>query len=40
MANVMDAAKNLLFPSDQVINNLFPNICGGVERECERQKVL
>ena len=41
VANVMDAAKKSFdfFYSDEVIENLFCNIWGGVERECERQEV-
>ncbi len=40
VANVMDAAKNLsIFYSDEVIESLFSNIRGGVERECVRQGV-
>ncbi len=41
VANVMDAAKKYFdsFYSDEVIENIFANIRGGVERECERQEV-
>ncbi len=41
VANVMDTAKKSFdfFYSDEVIENLFSNIQGGVERECERQEV-
>ena len=30
----------LFFFSDEVIDNLFSNIRGGIERACERQEVL
>ncbi len=42
VTNVTVAAKksfNSFFP-DEVIENLFSNIRGVVERECERQEVL
>ena len=41
VANVMDAAKKSFdfFYSDEVIENLFSNTRGGVERESERQEV-
>ncbi len=41
VANVMDTAKKSFdfFYSDGIIENLFSNIRGGVERECERQEV-
>ncbi len=37
----MDVAKKSFnfFYSDEVIESLFSNIRGGVERECERQEV-
>ncbi len=36
VANVIDAAKKSFDSfSDEVIENLFSNIRGGVERECE-----
>ena len=40
-ANVMDAAKKSFdfFYSDEVIENLFSNIRGGIERECKRQEI-
>ncbi len=40
VANVMDAVKKSFnfFYSDEVIENLFSNTQGGVERECERQE--
>ncbi len=31
---------SIFFNSDEVIENIFSNIRGGVERECERQEVL
>ncbi len=40
MANVLELTRSflILFFSDEVIDNLFSNIQGGVERECERQE--
>ncbi len=37
----MDAAKKSFdfFYSDEVIENIFSNIRGGIERECERQEI-